>query len=363
MSGTIYITGEIGLDTTLYDVIQQVKTQSSATEYIVKIDSIGGYVDSGREIYNYLKNLGKPVTTFTTKAYSIASMIFMAGSQRIIPEGSENAIMIHLPWMEVQGNHQVISDYLKDLKAVEDELVDFYAKVTEIDEETVHSLLKNETYLNATQALAMGFATQVQPAQVAVARLNNNEIIDESLMKEIKQTLKEVKDILFGATTAIKAELVLQDATSVSITFPELAESDTPAVDDTATVDGSPAEGEFTMPDGTVFKFEKGVMTEVVAPIEEEPTEDAPEASDENETAVDAEVETLAEVAETDHSEEISQMVELIEALAKKNAELETKYVALAKQIGSDFTSQTTEPVSSLKKEKEEIRTISIKRK
>jgi ATP-dependent protease ClpP protease subunit len=358
MNGTIYITGEIGVETTLYDVIQQAKAQSTATEFLVKIDSIGGYVDSGKEIYNYLINLGKPVTTFTTKAYSIASMIFMAGSQRIIPEGSEQAIMIHLPWMEVQGNHQVISDYLKDLKAVEDELVDFYSKAIEIDKDTVHSLLKKETYLNATQALEMGFATQVQPAQVAVAKLNNNEEkIDESLMKEIKQTLKEVKDILFGVTV-FKAELVLQDSTSVSITFPELADSDTPAVDDIATVDGSPAEGEFTMPDGTIFKFEKGTMTEIVAPSEEEeaaPAEDAPEAIENNE---------ILEVAnQSAHTEELTQMAELIEVLAKKNAEMEMKYTALAKQIGSDFTSQTTQPISSLKKEKEEAKAFTIKRK
>jgi ATP-dependent Clp protease protease subunit len=361
MNGTIYITGEIGVDTTLYDVIQQAKTQPEATQFLVKIDSVGGYVDSGKEIYNYLKNLGKPVTTFTTKAYSIASMIFMAGSQRIIPEGAENAIMIHLPWMEVQGNHQVISDYLKELKAVEDELVDFYSKAIEIDKDTVHSLLKNETYLNASQAFELGFATQVQAAQLAVAKLNNNDKIDESLMKEIKQTLKEVKDILFGQTPAIKAELVLQDSTSVSIVFPDLAESDTPAVDDTALVDGAPAEGEFTMPDGTIFKFEKGVMTDVVAPVQQDvPADDTPEASDEK---TEVEAKTLADAPAAAPSEELTQMAELIEVLARKNADLEAKYTALAKQIGSDFTSQTTEPISSLKKDKEEIKAFSIKRK
>jgi ATP-dependent protease ClpP protease subunit len=39
--------------------------QQSAAESLVKIDSVGGYVDCGNDIYNYLKNLDVPVTTYT----------------------------------------------------------------------------------------------------------------------------------------------------------------------------------------------------------------------------------------------------------------------------------------------------------
>jgi hypothetical protein len=45
MIGTIYIT-EIGW---LLDVIKQVK-QQSAESFLVKIDSVGGYVDCGNDI-------------------------------------------------------------------------------------------------------------------------------------------------------------------------------------------------------------------------------------------------------------------------------------------------------------------------
>jgi ATP-dependent protease ClpP protease subunit len=107
--GKIFISGLIGEDTNLLDVIKQVKAQSSATEFVVKIDSTGGYVDTGMDIYNYLRNLKKPITTITSKAYSIASVIFMAGDVRIIPEGTIDAVMIHLPWMEVIGDADTIA--------------------------------------------------------------------------------------------------------------------------------------------------------------------------------------------------------------------------------------------------------------
>jgi ATP-dependent protease ClpP protease subunit len=69
-----------------------------------------------------------------------------------IPEGAIDALMIHLPWMEAAGNHSELTDYLKELKNTEDSLVKFYSDALGLDNTTIHSLLKSETYLNATQA-------------------------------------------------------------------------------------------------------------------------------------------------------------------------------------------------------------------
>ena len=370
MIGTIFIQGEIGVDCTLLDVIKQVKAQSAAESFLVKIDSVGGYVDSGKDIYNYLVNLSVPVTTFTTKAYSIASMIFMAGSTRIIPEGSDNALMIHLPWMEAVGNHQVISDYLKDLKATEDELVDFYSKAIQLDKNTIHSLLNQETYLNATQSIELGFATQLQPAQIAVAKLHNNkDQKEESLMNKLEKKLDSIMNMLTGKP-AIKAELVLQDATGVSITFPDLSGSDVPALEDKAMVDSKPAEGEFTMPDNTIYTFKGGAVAEIETPKEEatEPVEPAMDAasgdtvSGTTETTVEPDAddtlitELQSKVAELQgiidqlmSAETQENLLNALEKSVEKQNELETKFNALAKQIGSDFQPTTKQNKTNVK--------------
>ena len=362
MIGTIYINGEIGVDTTLLDVIKQVKQQSNSTSYLVKIDSVGGYVDSGKDIYNYLVNLDKPVTTFTTKAYSIASMIFMAGATRIIPEGCENALMIHLPWMEAVGNHQVITDYLKDLKATEDDLIDFYSKALEIDKNTIHSLLNQETYLSATQAKDMGFATQIQPAQLAVAKLHNNkEEKEESLMNKLERKLDSILNMLSGKP---KAELRLQDATGVEIVFPDLAANDTPVLDDKATVDGKPADGEFTLPDGTIFTFKAGQVAEIETTKEEEtePVEPAMDAvsGDTTTTEPDADEPILADlqakvvelqsiIDQLMSAEQTENMLNALSQSIEKQNELEAKFQALAKQVGSDFQPSQKDNKTSVK--------------
>jgi ATP-dependent protease ClpP protease subunit len=97
MIGTIHITGEIGVDVTLLDVIKQVKNQPNATEFLVRLDSVGGYVQAGDDIYSYLKNLFRPITVFVIKAYSIASKILIAGDKRILNESDLEVVMIHLP--------------------------------------------------------------------------------------------------------------------------------------------------------------------------------------------------------------------------------------------------------------------------
>ncbi|RAK21602.1 ATP-dependent protease ClpP protease subunit [Flavobacterium aquaticum] len=421
--GKIYISGEIGVDCTLLDVIKQVKAQPNSDSFVVKIDSVGGFVDAGTDIYNYLRNLKKPITTITTKAYSIASVIFMAGDTRIIPEGAENAFMIHLPWMEAVGDTSALAYYLDELKTVENDLVKFYSKLLDIDSDTIHSLLRNETYLNATQALELGIATQLQKPQMAVAKLHNiEEKEEEGLMKKLNKKLDSIMNMLTGK---IKAELILQDGTGMEIIFPELSEGDMPEVGEKATVDGKEANGEFLMPDGSTMVFEKGLLTEIkpeesdaseddTAPLDAElssilsedgnstyffegtmltvggavyadaektflPVGEYPletnlilvvvedgvvaelkekEGDDTSESVEDlkAEIADLkAQLSELTSNEEVNTLLEVMQAMAEKTNEMESKYIALAKQIGSDFSTENKGNNPSIKAQNENL--------
>lgn len=373
MIGKIYITGEIGVDTKLLDVIKQVKAQPDAIEFLVKVDSNGGYVEDGMDIYHYLRNLKKPITTITTRAYSIASVIFMAGDNRVIPEGAEDAVMIHLPWMQATGDSFQLEDYLNGLKAVESDLVKFYSKNLGIDSDTIHSLLRNETYLSATQALEIGIATKLQTPQLAVAKTHNNENNaqeKETLMNKLNAKIDRIMNLLSGK---IKAELVLQDATGIEIIFPELSEGDSPEVDDKATVDGKDAEGEFLMPSGETMVFEKGGLKEV-KPVEEPaqedapaenaegdaPTEDAPAQEDDKDALIE---ELKAKIAELEKQLAESAKAEDVEKMADAIAEMAKKYQALAKQIGSDFQTEKEGEKSTIKAQETTKQGFKITRK
>jgi ATP-dependent protease ClpP protease subunit len=362
MRGNIYITGIIGEDVTLDDIRRQVKAQSKATEYLVRIDSVGGLVKTGFEIYSYLKNLDKPITTYTTKAFSIASVIFLAGEKRIIPEDSIKAVMIHLPWAKVQGTAEVIESHAMQMRKLESEFFQFYSEALNIDETTIESLLTQETYLDASQALEMGFATEIQVTPKAVAMLNNENKEDKSLMNKLQKQIAA----LYNQAFSIKAELVLQDATAAELVFPDLADGDMPEVGAKATVDGKPAEGEFLMPDGSKLVFEAGELKEIL-PAEEAPAgEDAENAAGdelpaEEEAPADDKDELIAELqaeiealkskiaeleggqadAEAKEDEQAEKMVAILAKVLEKSDEQEVRYQALAKQIGSNFQPDT----------------------
>lgn len=349
--GKIYITGVIGEETTILDVIRQVKAQRNATEFLAIIDSVGGIVEEGKAIYDYLRNLPTPVSTYAKKAYSIASIVFMAGERRIVDADASQAIMIHLPWMEVAGSHDEISSHLVELKAVENELVKFYAECLEIDKATIQSLLQKETYLDASQAIELGFATELKASAPAMAKFkeHNEKEKSKNWMNKAEKVLNAIAKSL-----GIRAELVLQDATGVEIIFPDLNEGEVPEGGEKATVDSKDADGEFLMPDGSTLSFEKGLLKEILPaePIEEEaPAENVDEPAEEEAPADDkdariaeleAENEELkAKLAELEGqaaaTETSDQLLSIIEASTKKIVELESKYETLAKSVGSDF--------------------------
>ena len=370
--GTIYITGVIGEETTLLDVIRQTKAQPTATEFLVKIDSVGGYVDEGFEIYDFLKNLEKPVHTFATQAYSIASVIYMAGERRFVSENANDVLMIHLPWMEVAGTFDSIEFHNKELKDAENRLVKFYSEAVAINHETIQALLAKETFLNATQCKELGFATEIKSPQKAVAKLNNKKE-ETSLMNEIQKTLNAI----YNKVKGIKNELVLQDASGEKeLVFADLEPTDVAEVGQMATVDGEPADGEFIMPDGSTLVFTKGELTEI-KPKEEAPAEEekAPENADDapaNEDEKDAKIKELEakiielqlQLDESATKDQVDKLIQIVDASHTNHTELQNKFNALAKQIGSDFTSETVvQNTSAIKAKDGDKPKFSIKRK
>lgn len=289
MNGNIYINGLIGsfgseIGVELIDVITQVKKQPQAQSFTVHINSEGGAVDVGFDIYNYLTNLGLPIKTVGSGLVaSIATVIFMSGSERVLKEGTK--FMIHLPWGGVDGTADEIESFAKEVRAVEDKLVKFYTEKLNINKEAILPLLKNETWLNDVQTLDLGVTT-AKHIQIA-AKVYFNSKIDKSMSKFneeekswFQEKFKSIEALFNSNKESVKA-LMLQDANGTSLDFADVAEDAMPALGDVATVDGEPAEGDYVMPSGETYVFAGGVLTEI-KPVEEETNEDVEALKAEN---------------------------------------------------------------------------------
>jgi len=155
-----------------------------------------------------------------------------------------------------------------------------------------------------------------------VALINNRNMTEKELNDKIEEKsngiFSKIK-ALFKKQGLIKA-LVLKTADDKNLDFgEEIQEASQIEVGSTATVDGAPAEGEYTMPDGTIYVFTGGAVSEIKEPAEEEPPVDT--VAQENETLK-------------------AQLKEAQEALASVKSDLE----AFKAQITSDIKGFKPEP-------------------
>lgn len=135
--------------------------QKSGAENInVRINSCGGEVAEGLAIYNSLKNHPAKVTTICDGfACSAASVVFMAGDERIVNDAS--LLMIHNAWSFASGNAEDLRKAAGDLDKISNAAAEAYRRVMMITEEELQQMLKEETWILPQEALTYGFATSI----------------------------------------------------------------------------------------------------------------------------------------------------------------------------------------------------------
>jgi len=146
----------------------------------VHINSYGGEVAEGLAIYNLLKDFKGNVTTINDGfACSIASVIFMAGKQRIMPRTA--LILIHNAWTIGSGDSNAMKKMAEDLEKITSASVEVYVNVTGQSKKTIQDLMDVETWLQADEALEYGFITDIKGEIVEQSK--NQKSVYETVMK------------------------------------------------------------------------------------------------------------------------------------------------------------------------------------
>lgn len=131
------------------------------------INSPGGSVFDGVTIYNLLKRNRAPVNVHVDGvAASIASIVAMAGDT--IEIARNGLLMLHDPWTLAVGNARDFRKEAEILDQVGETLVGTYADRTGQKSEKVRELMAAETWLEADEAVKLGFADRVSnPVKMA----------------------------------------------------------------------------------------------------------------------------------------------------------------------------------------------------
>lgn len=186
----------------------------------VYINSYGGEVAEGLAIYNALRrHKAKVVTHCEGFACSIASVIFMAGDERVMSESS--LLMVHNAWSYGQGNAAELRKQADDLDKITQASITAYKAHSNLTEDEIKALLDAETWILPEEALEYGFATAIDKNESNKASQNARA----ALVNIIKGAAKQA-----GEPTPEPAE-----------PDPQAEPEPTPTADPEPTVDPEPA--------------------------------------------------------------------------------------------------------------------------
>lgn len=260
MEGHIWIDGVITENYHL-EVKRQLQANAAADTIVLHIQSPGGSVYSGYNTYHLLKSSGKKIRTIIEgEAQSIATFIALAGDTVEIRKPS--VFMIHNPFAGLEGDADKMLNGASELRNIENDMATVYAMKTKLPIEQIKEMMKNETSMNADQAVQFGFADRaIDPLKmVAIGKQKTMEAkTTESIFDELKNKMNAIVEAL-----GMKAEVPGVEAAPVQ---PEPKSMALPA-------------GEYPLQDGRVIIVDDmGMIVEVKGeiPAPETPVEPAPE--------------------------------------------------------------------------------------
>ena len=161
------------------------------------INSIGGVVMDGYSIASAILKTKTPVDTFNVGiCASIAGVIFMCGRKRVAMDYS--LLMIHKP---SGGNDE------KVLELMQESLITMLTAKSGLTTEQVSVLMDATSWINATESLEMGFATEIEKTAKAetITATNYADIFTQAnkITNKILKPIINTKKIMLKVTNKL----------------------------------------------------------------------------------------------------------------------------------------------------------------
>lgn len=168
------------------DVQKVIDALETGDEIEVYINSPGGVIDVGSEIYTLLRGQENVNIYITGEACSAASIIAMAAHCAMSPTA---LMMVHCVSSGVRGNHSAMEHMAGVLRTADRALCTAYMAKTGMSEQEALEMMERETWLTAEQARERG-------------------LVDEIMFENKEEQLPLVAGPLFALPTAEQMEKV-----------------------------------------------------------------------------------------------------------------------------------------------------------
>lgn len=318
--GHIFIDSEI-TPSTLADVKSKLQAYANKEKIVVHIQSPGGSVYAGYNIYHALKASGKPIECIIEgEAQSMATFIALAASPGQLKICNPSVFMIHNPSQGMQGTAEDFESGANELRNIENDMVAAYCAKTGLPEDSIREMMRKTTTLTADQAGRMKFVDNVLPPSYLTAAARGKSIKTMKKDNIVVSTLKKIVEMISdaeGQPLAPDGKYTSKEGKSVTV-------SDGLLMAGPSAIDVP--DGDYTGADGTIITVQGGIITNVVMP-EMKPAVPAPAQPAPPPTQA-------APVAPVQNAEEIKALQEKLAAAEAAKAAAEEKLTTQATAIG-----------------------------
>lgn len=165
------------------------ESNPNVTQINLYINSYGGEVKEGLGIFNQLQRHTATKTAYIDGfACSIASVIAMACDKVVM--GPNSLMMIHHASMSVYGNAEELRKAATDVETIDKASCSSYLLKAgdKLSEETLNTLLDNQTWLNAQQCFEYGLCDEItgqEDTTITIVKQQYKAYISQKLNKDI----------------------------------------------------------------------------------------------------------------------------------------------------------------------------------
>lgn len=180
------------MDCTCPRDVENVLNEAKGESVEVHINSPGGIIDAGSEIYTMLRAYSGEVKIYVVgEACSAASVVAMAGYCEMSPTA---LMMVHCVWTGAVGNHTALEHAAEVLRTADESIAAAYTAKTGMTKEEVIAMMEHETWLTAEQAKEKGlidavmFKGQEEPFRLAASTF---ALPSAEQMEKVRNLIKE----------------------------------------------------------------------------------------------------------------------------------------------------------------------------
>lgn len=187
----VWIYEWFGIEATSPNSVSKVIDEANGEDLEVEINSGGGSVFAGSEIYTILKDYKGHVTVkIVGLAASAASVIAMAGNKVMMSPTAQ--MMIHNVSTYTSGDYRDMEHSAEVLKSANNTIANAYRLKTGKTQEELLKLMDNETWMTAQKAKELGFVDEImfENDSQLVASTDYSGMLPPEVINKMRNTLK-----------------------------------------------------------------------------------------------------------------------------------------------------------------------------